>query len=326
MNAPAARDDSDLVSRHSIVGVAVDSAFAADLFDPRSPGTATEFGRAVDASDIDFLVLGADRLAPGRPDTPTLDSTVAATILARHTDRAGIVVTAASWREHPFNVARRLASLDHGSRGRVGWLTGPVDHAAPAADAVWSSADPLDTAADAVAVARSLWGSWPADSIVNDPVRGVFAESHRITYIDHDGAYAVSGPLNVPEPPQGRPPVFWSPRDEWELDVARRVADVVVVSDEHAAASYRAAVDPDAARDRALLVDVHWTPDLDPVPGTAADGVLVHGATRGTWKHVLAAVARRPIVGDPRVSLRDRLGLGAPEPGNRGARSLFPVT
>ncbi|WP_072812907.1 LLM class flavin-dependent oxidoreductase [Rhodococcus zopfii] len=324
MSAAARRIEPDRAGRTPIVGLAVDSVFATDLLDHRTRGTAAEFGRAVEEAGVDFLVFGRDRLSASHPDTPTLDPTVAAVVLARHTTDVGIVVAAAVGREHPYNVARRLASVDHGSRGRVGWLVGTVDRTEPHADAVWVDADPLDATADAVTVVRSLWGSWPATSIVRDRSRGVFVDSGRIVHIDHDGVYRVAGPLNVPEPPQVRPPVFWSPRDEGEEQVAGRVADVVVVADAEAAARYRASLGS-VVRSQVLLADVTWAEGREPVDASLTDGVLVHGGTSDTWSRVIDAVARPPQPDRRRVTLRERLGLAVPEPETVGVRLAFPV-
>jgi alkanesulfonate monooxygenase SsuD/methylene tetrahydromethanopterin reductase-like flavin-dependent oxidoreductase (luciferase family) len=41
--------------------------------------------------------------------------------VATHTKSIGLVVTASSTYNSPFNLARRLASLDHISHGRAGW-------------------------------------------------------------------------------------------------------------------------------------------------------------------------------------------------------------
>src|SRR6202012_1275918 len=41
--------------------------------------------------------------------------------LATHTTNLGVVETASSTYTSPFNLARRLSSLDHISNGRAGW-------------------------------------------------------------------------------------------------------------------------------------------------------------------------------------------------------------
>ncbi|MFC9766509.1 LLM class flavin-dependent oxidoreductase [Rhodococcus jostii] len=299
------------MSRHSVVGLHVDAALVTELLDPRQPARREEFGRGIDESGIDFVVLGGDRPDAGEAGHATIDATVAATVLARHTTSVGLVVAGAPVRDHPFNLARRLGSLDHGSHGRVGWLIGP---------------GPVDAAVDAVSVVRKLWESWPGDSIVDDAERGIFAESERIVYIDHVGTFSVSGPLNVPEPPQRKPPVFWRPANEAELVAARRTADAVILADEDAARRYRAHFDPDAARDQVLLTDRHWVPGGGSALATEADGVVVRGATTATLPALLDGVRREPILQDPRRTLRDRLGLQTAETVLSGGRSAFPVS
>ncbi|PQP25889.1 LLM class flavin-dependent oxidoreductase [Rhodococcus opacus] len=299
------------MSRHSVVGLHVDAALVTELLDPRQPARREEFGRGIDESGIDFVILGGDRLDAGQPSHATIDATVAATVLARHTTSVGLVVAGAPVRDHPFNLARRLGSLDHGSHGRAGWLIG---------------SGPVDAAVDAVSVVRKLWESWPADSIVDDAERGIFAESERIVYIDHAGTFSVSGPLNVPEPPQRKPPVFWRPANEAELVAARRTADAVILADEDAVRRYRAHFDPDAARDQVLLIDRHWAPGGVSPLATEADGVVFRGATKATLPALLDAVRREPILQDPRRTLRDRLGLQTAETVLSGGRSAFPVS
>ncbi|TQC45092.1 LLM class flavin-dependent oxidoreductase [Rhodococcus sp. WS4] len=310
------------MSRHTVIGLHVDATVVTQLLDPRQRARREEFGRIVDESGIDFLVLGGDRPDEKEPDRTTLDATVAATVLARQTTSVGLVVAAAAVRDHPFNLARRLGSLDHGSRGRVGWLVGRADHTT----GPWTNADPVDAAVDAVSVVRKLWESWPGDSIVDDAERGVFAESERIVYIDHAGTYSVSGPLNVPEPSQRKPPVFWRPANEAELVAARRTADAVILADEDAVRRYRAHFDPDAARDQVLLIDRSWAPGGVSPLTTEADGVVFRGATTTTLPALLDAVRGEPIFQDPRRTLRDRLGLQAAETVLSGGRSAFPVS
>jgi len=312
------------VTRHFVVGVAVDAAFSAALADPRNDRLLAEFGRGVDSLGVDFLLIAGERLVRSRSRTVALDPSVVATLLARHTERVGVVPAAAPPREHPFNIARRIASLDHGTHGRAGWLVGAVDHSAPVTERIWTAADSLHAAEDAILVARELWGSWPADSIVNDADRGVYAESEHIVHIDHVGAYSIAGPLNVPEPPQSQIPVFWRPLDDSELISARRHADVVIVADEPAARGYRATHDPDARRDQVLLVDRRGSSAARIDIPTAADGVVAHGATVANWPDFIAALSRR-VVDENRVTLRDRLGLSVPERALAGGRSAFPA-
>ncbi|MFE7422622.1 LLM class flavin-dependent oxidoreductase [Rhodococcus sp. NPDC057529] len=291
------------MSRHTVVGLQLDAAVVTHVLDPRQQARREEFGRSIDESGIDFLVLGGDHT---NEVEPRIDATVAATVLARHTSSVGLVVTGAVVRDHPFNLARRLGSLDHGSRGRAGWLIG---------------SGPVDAAVDAVSVVRKLWESWPGDSIVDDAARGIFADSERIVHIDHTGFFSVSGPLNVPEPPQRKPPVFWRPATDAEQVAARRTADAVILPDEDSVRRYRAHFDPD----QVLLIDRQWTRGSTP-PATEADGVIVGGFTAADLPALLAAVRREPTLQDPRPTLRDRLGLQTAETVLSGGRSAFPAS
>ncbi|MBL1120941.1 LLM class flavin-dependent oxidoreductase [Streptomyces sp. 110] len=201
-----------------------------------SPDGAAELPWLAERLDAvaDALLLGVDMVHEPSlsPDADAdaggvgIDPTIAAIMLAHHTRRVGLVVAAVVQRDHPYNVARRLASIDHASGGRAGLLIGVEDHRA-AAGSPWTRANPVVAAADAVTVIRALWRSFPVDAIVADRESGVFAESHRIVAVDHRGAFDIAGPLQVPWSPQIWPPVL-----AWSAGTAEpalaQIADVVV--------------------------------------------------------------------------------------------------
>src|SRR5262249_15714644 len=60
---------------------------------------------------------GHARYRPGG----ALEPTVLLTALAGATSRIGLIATASTSYNHPYNLARRFASLDHVSGGRAGW-------------------------------------------------------------------------------------------------------------------------------------------------------------------------------------------------------------
>jgi hypothetical protein len=94
---------------------------------------------------------------------------------------------------HPYNLARRIASLEQLSRGRIAWVHG------------------LDTAKererDYVRVVQQLWRSWPLETLAADASAPHFADTDLIRRIGAVGAYEVAGPLNVPSSPQYLPVV-----------------------------------------------------------------------------------------------------------------------
>ena len=132
------------------------------------------------------------------------------TAIVAATERIGVIGTASTTYTEPYNLARQLGSLDHLSRGRVGWnivTTGAAD----AAHNFGLEAHPVHAARYAraeeyVEVATKLWDSWEDDAVVADRASGVFADTDKIHRVDHVGThFRVAGPLNAPRGPQGRP-------------------------------------------------------------------------------------------------------------------------
>ncbi|MFE3279942.1 LLM class flavin-dependent oxidoreductase [Nocardia sp. NPDC059239] len=174
----------------------------------------TGFGRVpelLDNAGIGYVVFGSDRATRAVASVSPL---LVATAFARRTHGLGLVAAASPQRDHPYNIARRTASLDHISGGRAGWLALPSDHTlalgAPE-HGIWAASDAPTAApllADAVGAVRALWRTWPAESLDLDAPtpRPPRAE---VRYADYTGVFATTGPLNIPTTPQGEPVVFW---------------------------------------------------------------------------------------------------------------------
>lgn len=157
----------------------------------------------LDRSATGFVVLGAA--------TSGYEPSTVAGFLARRTSGLGLVVEAAVQRDHPYNIARRTASLDHLTKGRVGWWVLDSDSTTELGlgeSSSWAQASPRDRAEDAVTAVRALWRTWPADAVVGDVESNVFTRAEDIRYADHDGIFTTAGPLTVPTTPQGEPVVF----------------------------------------------------------------------------------------------------------------------
>ncbi|HVW44356.1 MAG TPA: LLM class flavin-dependent oxidoreductase [Amycolatopsis sp.] len=177
----------------------------------------------------DSPVLWGD---PGRRPSGRLEPTLLLAALARATSRIGLIATASTSYNEPYNLARRFASLDHISGGRAGWniVTTAGDEAARNFGLAGqpAHADRYERAAEFVDVSRKLWDSWTDDAVVADKERGVHAEASRVRAIGHDGKhFAVRGPLNVPRSPQGHPLLVQAGSSEDGKDFAARYADAV---------------------------------------------------------------------------------------------------
>ncbi|TCJ95624.1 LLM class flavin-dependent oxidoreductase [Nocardia alba] len=268
----------------------------------------------LDAAGIGYVALGADR-ATGTAES--LSPAIVGTLFARHSHRLGIVAAASPQRDHPYNIARRLASLDHIAHGRAGWLALREDRATTLGQAErgsWNRQRSLGAVqlADAVTATRALWRTWPIETLTGTadlPVR----------YADHTGVYPTTGPLNVPTTPQGEPVVWW--RYERGDDPALlAVADVVTATlDEIAAAraglpeSVHLHVRLDAGPaladvDRATLTELAARPDIH--------GVLIRldlSAAADFVERTLPALADAGLVrlreSDATATLRAHLGI-----------------
>lgn len=175
------------------------------------------------ASGAAVVAIGTDRFDADRGRGHRLDPTTAALALGRALPAHGLLVAVAPTREHPYNVARRVLSLDHVLGGRVGLVVGARDHGLPATG---EQHDPAEFAE----VVRGLWHTWPFDSIIGDRAVGRFADTDRIRPLDHDGGpdgYRVRGPLTTPSSQQGDPVLA-----AWH-DVVFPAADLVLGGPAH---------------------------------------------------------------------------------------------
>ncbi|MBB5959391.1 FMN-dependent oxidoreductase (nitrilotriacetate monooxygenase family) [Saccharothrix tamanrassetensis] len=168
----------------------------------------------------------------GRRPSGKLEPTLLLAALARATSRIGLIATASTTYNDPFNLSRRFSSLDHISGGRAGWnvVTTAGDDAARnfGLDGQPAHFDRYERADEFLHVAKKLWDSWDDDAIVADKERGVHAEADRVHTVDHEGRYfRVRGPLNVPRSPQGHPVLVQAGSSEDGKGFAARHAEAV---------------------------------------------------------------------------------------------------
>lgn len=161
-----------------------------------------------------------------------LDPLILLTALAGATERIGLIGTASTTYNSPYNLARRLNSLDHVSAGRAGWnvVTTSTRSAAqnfgldvhPDPEARYARAEEF------LDVALKLWDSWEDGAAIGDQDSGRYADPDAIHAIDHHGAhYAVAGPLNAPRSPQGHPLIVQAGSSTAGKALAARYAEAV---------------------------------------------------------------------------------------------------
>jgi FMN-dependent oxidoreductase (nitrilotriacetate monooxygenase family) len=161
-----------------------------------------------------------------------LEPTVLLTAVALATQHIGVIATASSTYNDPYNLARRLASVDYLSGGRAAWNV--VTNAGDAAAQNFGlrgaplHVDRYGRADEFVDVVRKLWDSWEDDAIIGDRTSGRFADPSKVHEVDHVGEhFSVKGPLNVPRSPQGHPVLVQAGSSEGGKALGSRYADAI---------------------------------------------------------------------------------------------------
>ncbi|MGW1270736.1 LLM class flavin-dependent oxidoreductase [Streptomyces sp. NPDC002491] len=154
------------------------------------------------------------------------------TALATATEHIGLIATASTSYNSPYNLARKFASLDIISGGRAGWNIVTTAGAEAARnfglDAEPAHAERYARAAEFLDVALKLWDSWEDDAIVADKESGVWGDDRKIHPPRHRGTYfSVEGALNVPRSPQGYPLLVQAGSSEDGKAFAARYAEAV---------------------------------------------------------------------------------------------------
>ncbi len=194
--------------------------------------------RARDAA-FDFVFIADELCAPDAPtELLSLDPVIyrfepvtLASALAVAVDRIGIVLTQTTTYNDPYHIARKLASIDNLSEGRVGWnlVTSYVEAEARnfGSGEHAGYADRYARAAEFYEVTAGLWDSWDDDAFVLDRRRGVYFDPAKLHPLNHRGEhFQVAGPLNVIRSAQGRPVLVQAGASEPGLELAARFAEV----------------------------------------------------------------------------------------------------
>ena len=152
--------------------------------------------------------------------------------LSAVTDHIGLIATATTTYNEPYHVARKFASLDHLSGGRVGWNLVTSDAAAEAQNFGRSEhvghAERYSRAREFHEVVTGLWNSWADDAFTRDKASGQYYDPAKVQVLNHQGEhFSVKGPLNVARSPQGQPVVVQAGSSEVGRDLAAQTAEVV---------------------------------------------------------------------------------------------------
>jgi alkanesulfonate monooxygenase len=152
--------------------------------------------------------------------------------LSAVTERLGFVASASTTYNEPYHVARKFASLDYVTQGRVAWNVVTS----------WSEQEAFNFGLDAhvehgrryrraeefVDVVFGLWDSWEDDAFIRDKESGRYFDPSKLHTLNHRGEILkVKGPLNVARPIQGYPVIAQAGSSGPGQDLGARIADLI---------------------------------------------------------------------------------------------------
>lgn len=173
----------------------------------------TDIAQRVEKGQFDSLFLG-DILALQHEVqysvSGALDTVVVLSALAATTNTVGLIGTASTTFDHPYHIARRFASLDHISNGRIGWniVTSTTLSEAKnfGRDVLAPCQERYARAEDVLNAVMALWESWQPGARIANKKTGLYLDPSAVHDANYTGSYTRSiGPLSVPRSPQVKP-------------------------------------------------------------------------------------------------------------------------
>jgi FMN-dependent oxidoreductase (nitrilotriacetate monooxygenase family) len=194
-----------------------------------------ELARIAERGKLDSLFLADSPMlwnSIGRRPSGTLEPTVLLTVLSSVTKHVGLIATASTTYNEPYNLARRFATLDIISGGRAGWnivTTAGIEAARNFnLEELPSHAERYARSTEFVDVSLALWDSWDDAAALGDKERGIWGDEQKVYPPRHVGRhFKVEGALNVPRSPQGYPLLVQAGSSEDGKALAARYAEAV---------------------------------------------------------------------------------------------------
>ena len=165
--------------------------------------------------------------------TGSQDPLIVLAALSQATSQIGLIATVSTSWQHPYTLARLIGTLDHVSAGRAGWnaVTSSVGEENFGDIPLPSPQERYARATEFIDVFNALFDANDRDAVQRSDSGSIRIDPARLHAINHRGDYfQVSGPLNVPPPPQGRPVQFQAGQSDAGVTLGARYAEVIYTS------------------------------------------------------------------------------------------------
>lgn len=145
---------------------------------------------------------------------PSHDPTTLVSAMAAVTQNLGFGITVNLSYESPYQFARRFASLDHLTQGRIGWniVTGYLDSAERLIGKKGLKDHDLryEQAEEFLELCYKFWeGSWENDAVLKDKKQRIFTDPSKVHQIQHQGQFYQSQGVFQVSPSVQRTPVLF---------------------------------------------------------------------------------------------------------------------
>ncbi len=166
---------------------------------------------------------------------PSHDPSTLISAMAAVTENLGFGVTVNLSYETPYQFARRFASLDHLTQGRIGWniVTGYLDSAERLIGQKGLKDHDLryEQAEEFLELCYKFWeGSWENDAIQKNKQKRIFTDPQKVHQINHHGRfYQSQGVFQVSPSPQRTPVLFQAGASPRGLAFSTRHAECVFI-------------------------------------------------------------------------------------------------
>lgn len=230
---------------------------------------------------------------------PNSEPSMLLSAMAQATSDLGFVYTSSVLQQHPFPFARQMSTLDHLTKGRIGWnmvssfsengfrsmgLDGIVDHEERYA---WLG--------EYAEVVYKLWeGSWAEGAVLKDKSAGVYSNPRKVRRINHVGdRYKVEGPHLAEPSPQRTPVLFQAGASATGMDFAAKNAEgtfLISGKPEASAAQIKKLKERAKAHGR-NAEDMHFIEGLTFVVGSTEEEAQRKADELDEWTDVTAQMA-----------------------------------